>query len=25
VDVFIRATGIEVKGRTGPTDAPTRQ
>jgi hypothetical protein len=25
VDVFIRATSIEVKGRTGPTDAPIRQ
>jgi len=25
VDVFIRATAIEVEQRTGPTDAPTRQ
>ena len=25
VDVFIRATAIEARQRTGPTDAPTRQ
>jgi hypothetical protein len=25
VDVFIRATGIQAKGPTGPVDAPTRQ